>query len=427
MSTPTRWPQSLAAMHIPQFRWLFAGNLALFFVVQGQMVTRIFLAWDLTHQESALALVSLVVAVPMLLASVISGAVVDRIDKRTVIIVGQLVLLLNEVIVLVLLLQNNLQFWHLLGVSFVAGCAFPFISPARMAITYNVVGTSYFGNAMALTNGVINLSRVGGPAVVGVVLDLYDAKAAYILGVALHIVALICVWPIQRIAPATSSGKALFADVAAGFSYVWDHKSILICICFGLLPMVLALPVQNLFVVFADEVWHVGERGFGLMVAASGVGGVLGSIWVAGRGDTPNRLKVMVASVLVFCVLLAGFSLSPNFWFALIALVIAHIFVNAAQTLNNTVTLLLADSHMHGRVSGLMGMSFGVTPLGVIPLAYAAEIFGVANAVVAACVVLMVLVLGFYFFSATLRNMDQHVLQRRRAERAADAIEPANL
>ncbi len=400
----------MAAMQIPQFRWLFAGNLAFFFVVQGQMVTRIFLAWDLTHRESSLALISLMVAVPMLLASVVSGAVVDRFDRRLLIGVGQIVLLLNEVFILVLLLLDALEFWHLLCVSFVAGCTFPFIMPARMAITFDIVGARYFSNAMALANGVINLSRVGGPAVMGIVLDVFDARAAYTLGVALYVVALLCMFAIHPRQPGQSSDKPLFADVAEGFSYVFNHKAIFICISFGLLPMVLAMPVQNLFVVFSDEVWQVGERGFGMMIAASGVGGVIGSIWVAGRGDRPNKLKVMVASVLIFCIMLILFSLSPIFSLALIALVIANVFVSAAQIINNTVTLLLADANMKGRVSGLMGMSFGVTPLGVIPLAFAAEQVGVALAVAIACVILMILVTGFYFFSATLRNMDRYVL-----------------
>lgn len=414
----------MAAMRLPQFRWLFAGNLAFFFVVQGQMVTRIFLAWDLTHKESSLALVSLAVAVPMLLASVISGAVVDRFDRRRLIVLGQILLLLNEVFILVLLLLDALQFWHLLCVSFVAGCAFPFIMPARMAITFDIVGAKFFGNAMALSNGVINLSRVGGPAVMGIMLDLFGASAAYMLGVALHILALLCMFAIQPGQARPSTDKALLADVAEGFSYVYKHKAILICVCFGLLPMVLAMPVQNLYVVFSDEVWQVGERGFGLMVAASGVGGVIGSMWVAGRGDRPNSLRVMVASVLVFCVMLILFSLSPIFLLALIALVIANIFVSAAQTINNTVTLLLADASMKGRVSGLMGMSFGLTPLGVIPLAYGAELFGVAAAVATACVILMILVTVFYFSSATLRNMDRYVLQHLDEEAAPAKVSP---
>lgn len=418
MSSTSRWPQSMASMAIPQFRWLFAGNLTLFFVVMGQMVTRTFLAWDLTHSEAALAHVSIAVAVPMLFASVVSGAVVDRFNKRTVILVGQSILLSLEMIVLVLLIFDALQFWHLLCVAFVIGCTFPFISPARMAITFDVVGARSFSNAMALTSGVINLSRVGGPAVIGLVLDIFDVRVAYGLAVVLHLVALMCVLPIRAKAPQSSAGRALFSEVAAGFGYVWTNRAIFICVCFGLLPMLLAMPVQNLFVVFSDQVWQAGERGFGLMIAASGVGGLIGSVWVAGRGDRPNRLKVMVASVLVFSLMMILFSLSPVFSLALVALIFANIFVSAAQTINNTVALLLSESEMKGRVSSLMNMSFGLTPLGVLPLAYAAEAVGVSYAVVIACLVLIILVVGFYLMSSTLRNMDQHVLESRKVTRA---------
>lgn len=418
-----RWPTALASLQLRKFRWLFAGNITFFFVVQGQIVTRSFLAWDLTHQETALAMISLAVAVPMLLASLVSGAVADRLDRRRVILIGQVVLLGNEIFVLGLLSVGALQYWHLLCVSFVSGCAFPFIMPARMVIIFDIVGSQYFGNAMALANGVVNLSRVAGPAMMGIVLDIFDARAAYVIAVVLYIVSIFCMLFIKVEQPPRHSDKPLFTDMVEGFRYVLSHKAVLVCIAFGLLPMMLAMPVQNLFIVFANEVWQVGERGFGIMIAASGVGGVLGSLWVAGRGERTNRLNVMVGSTTVFGLFLLLFSQSPNFSLAITALVLANIFASASQTLNHTVSLLLADSRMKGRVSGLMGISFGLTPLGVLPIAFASEKWGVEMAVGGACIVLVLMVLVFYLLNSTLRNLDTHVLARSREGR----IEPVGL
>ena len=389
---------------------LFLGNVALFFVVQGQIITRIFLAWELTGKESSLAMTSLAVAIPLVLASTISGAIADRVDRRLLIIAGQFVLLVNEFLILALLWLDALQFWHLLFASFVAGCSFPFIMPARVAIIFDIVGREYFSNAMALANGVINLSRVAGPAVFGVVLDIFNATTAYGLAVAMYIVSLICIFAVHPNQPRHPPEKPLFQDVVEGFRYAYHHKAMMVCILFGLLPLSLSMPVQNMLVVFSDQVWHVGERGFGILVAASGFGGLLGSMWVAGRGNRTNRVGVMTGSALAFAVLLLVFSLSPVFSFAIFALVLANIFVSASQTLNNTVTMLLADEKVRGRVSGLMGVSFGLTPLGVLPLAFAAESFGVAYAVAGACVLLFVLVAAFYLLSPVLRNMDSFVL-----------------
>jgi len=404
-----RWPESMLALRIQQFRLLFAGNIAFFFVVQGQLVTRVFLAWELTHQETALASISVVVAIPMLLCSAVSGAVTDRFNRQKLIIIGQTVLLANESAVLVLLIMDALEFWHLLCFSFVAGCTFPFISPARMAIMFDIVGTKYFSNAMALSIGVVNLSRVAGPAVMGVVLDIFDVETAYMLAVGLHIVAILCMFTIRTSQPRPRSDKPLFVDIVEGFHYVFHHKSILICMIFGMLMMILAMPVRNMFVVFADEVWMVGERGFGIMIAASGVGGLIGSVWMARRSNSSSRVKMMVGSTLAFGVLLFLFSLSPVFSLAVGMLILANIFASASQTLNHTIALLLADENLKGRVSGFLSMSFGFMPLGVLPLAFAAEKVGIAFALAGSSVVLIIVAAGFYLLSPILRNLDQAV------------------
>ena len=424
-SNASGWPAALVSLSIPQFRWLFAGNIAFFFVVQGQIVTRVFLAWHLTGQETALATISLAVAVPMLLASTISGAVADRVNRRLLVLIGQFILLLNEAVVLSLLMLDALQFWHLIAVSFITGCAFPFIMPARMVIIFDIVGPKYFSNAMALASGVINLSRVAGPAFMGLVLDVFDAKVAYLVAVILHGVALLCLLGIKVTPVKRTEKKALFAETVEGLRYVMGSKPILVCLVFGLLSMVLSQPIQSLFVVFSDEVWHVGERGFGMMIAASGAGGLIGSMWVAWRGERANRVRAMIVSTGIFAVLLCGFSLAPGFLLALVALTLANVCASVSQTLNSTIMLLLADENMRGRVSGLMGMSFGLTPLGVIPIAFAAEIFGVDRAVAGASVVLLILTGFFYLRSQTLRLMDkraQEILTVNRAQQNAGAL-----
>ena len=103
--------------------------------MQGQMLTRTILAWDLTGQATSLAYVNLVVAIPMVFVSLIGGAITDRVERRQLVIIGQCLIMLNDIIILVLLLSDQLQFWHMLCTAFIAGCAFPFIMPARMAVS----------------------------------------------------------------------------------------------------------------------------------------------------------------------------------------------------------------------------------------------------------------------------------------------------
>jgi predicted MFS family arabinose efflux permease len=138
--------------------------------------------------------------------------------------------------------------------------------------------------------------------------------------------------------------------------------------------MFLAMPFQNLLVVFADEIWQVGEQGLGTLMAVSGLGGVMGSIWVARRGEQTDRVKLMAMSTLLFGVLLMVFAMTKQFYLALLPLFLANACASASQTLNNTASQLLVDDNQRGRMSAFMMMTFGLTPLGVLPLAYLAQI-----------------------------------------------------
>lgn len=396
---------------IPQFRWLFFGNLFFFFAMQGQMLTRSLLAWELTGQATALALVNLVVAVPMLFASVLGGAITDRVERRRLVVIGQCLMTANETFILVLLLTGQLQFWHMLCTSFVAGCALPFIMPARMAITMKVVGPRRLQSAMGFQSGAMNLNRVLGPAVMGLIIAQFDYQAAYELSICLYLAAIACMFGVDR-SHSDESGaarKPLLADIGQGFSYIRDNRSVLICLLFGLLPMFVAMPVQNLLVVLAEQNWGADEGGVGILMAAGGAGGVLGAVWIVRRGDNIKRLNLMLGSTLAFALLLGVFTQTPNFYWALLPLLAANLFANAAQTVNNASIQLLVEDRMRGRMSSFMMLSFGLTPLGVFPMALAADRVGAASAVLGASLLLIVLVLVFYATSKTLRNMDSAV------------------
>lgn len=409
-SEKSQWPQSLASLNVRQFRWLLISNTLFFLVMQGQFLTRTYLAWELTHEKMAIANVNLAVAIPMLFAAIVGGAISDRVERRRLIIGGQVILLLNECYVLSLIFNDNLTYESLLIASFITGCILPFLMPARTAIIYNIIGPAGLGNATALSSGTMNLSRVLGPATVGFILEFYGPKGAYMFSVILYIFAILCMKNVERFHPSVASRKkSLLSDIAQGFGYAINHRQVLICLLFGLVPMFLVQPFQNLLVLFADEVWHVGERGLGLMLASAGLGGVFGTVYIARRGENPKRVRLMILTAFCFAGFLMVFSLSSNFYWALLFLGLANMCAQACSTLNNTSIQLLVDDSVRGRMSSIMMMSFGLTPLGVLPLVYLAELAGAPMAIVTACCLLVAAVILFYAFSPTLRSMDRYV------------------
>ena len=411
MKAAGRKPSGFDVLSIPQFRWLFVGNVAFFFAMQGQMLTRTILAWDLTGLAQSLAYINLVVALPMIFASMIGGAVTDRVERRQLIIVGQCLITCNEIFILTMLLLGQLEFWHLLCTAFVAGCAFPFIMPARMAITVNVVGPDRIQSAMAVSGGAMNLSRVVGPAMMGVIISEFSVIAAYVVSTILYASAVFCMFFVKRNKAVQPDGgkKPLLADIIYGFQYVSLNKPVLVSLMFGLVPMFLAMPFQNLLVMLVEQTWQVGESGLGILMGAGGVGGVLGSIWIARRGDRSERLRLMVVTVIGFALFLAVFTQTSVFYLALLPLVLANLCASAFQTVNNATIQILVDDSVRGRMSSFMMMSFGLTPLGVFPMAVAADHIGAANAILGACVALMIITVAFVGLSRTLRTIDSTV------------------
>jgi MFS family permease len=379
--------------------------------MQGQMLTRSLLAWELTGEATALAYINLVIAIPLVIASLFGGAITDRVERRGLIIFGQSLIVANELFILALLLMGRLEFWHMLCTAFIAGCAFPFIMPARMAITMKVVGPLRLQRAMAYQAGSMNLNRILGPAAMGVIIAQYDFVAAYLLSITLYLCAIAFMLGIEKnySNEKITEKKPLLADIGYGFKYILEHRPVLICLLFGLVPMFLVMPFQNILVVLAEEAWQAEETGMGILMATMGLGGMLGAVWIAQREDHAGRLNLMIGSTFAFGVFLAVFTQTGNFYVALLPLLIANICASASQTVNNTAIQLLVDDSVRGRMSSFMMLSFGLTPIGVFPLAIAADNFGAANSILAATILLMVTVIVFYLASKTLRNLDHSI------------------
>ncbi|MCC6381969.1 MAG: MFS transporter [Dehalococcoidia bacterium] len=402
------WRAAFASLEHRQFRWMYASNLAFFFAMNGQFVVRSYLAFKLTDNAFSLGLVNLAVAVPLLLISPFGGVVSDRVEKRRLIMAGQALVVVNELAVLVLLVTDLLRFWHLLAAVFVMGCLFPFMMPARSSIVSNIVGRQGLANAMALQFGGINAARVVGPVTAGLMIAVVGLRWMYAIAVVLYGVALLAMSRIDRAPPADGAGdRTVWGELGEGVSYVWNDRPVRALMSLALVPILLAMPFQALLVVFAEDVWKVGGGGLGVLQAAAGVGGILGSVFVAWRGDSPRKLRMMVVSLLAFAGTLMLFAISPWFLLALPLVLASDVFASVFNTVNNTAIQVIIPDHVRGRVMSLMMMTFGLTPLGLLPVSALAEAMGAPFAVAVSAGLTAVATLAFLFWSRSLREVDQ--------------------
>jgi MFS transporter, DHA1 family, staphyloferrin A biosynthesis exporter len=394
----------------PQFRWLFGSNMAFFFAMGSQGVVRAWLAFKLTDSELALGAVMVAIAIPMFFIAPVGGVISDRMDRRNLIIMGQSLVLLSELSIALLIIFDKLQFWHLLLGAVLMGCVFPFIMPARTAIVVNIVGKFGLGRAIGINMAGMNTTRIIGPATAGFLIDIIGVANTYLIGVMLFGTGIACMFRVDNAPPPENARQSTVGQsIIDGFVYVGENRLVLILLLFGLIPMFLAMPFQNLLVVFAEKVWDVGSRGLGLLGALGGAGGVVGSIWVASIGNTKRRLGWMMTSMTLFGLFLLCFANSSFFLLALPFVFLASIFASIFTTLNNTAIQLVIPDHVRGRISSFLMMSFSLPMLGTFPVAALAEVYGAPVAVGSAAVLAMGIAFLFYMFSASLRKMNTSV------------------
>jgi MFS family permease len=411
-SRPPRkgWQAALESLSAPQFRRIFISNITFFLAMGGQGIVRPWLAFQLTDSAFALGVVSAAVAIPMLFLAPFGGVLADRFERRRLIMSAQALAISSEVITLALLLTDQLQFWHLVTTAGMMGCAFPLIMPARQAIVVNIVGKRGLGAAVALNMAGVNVTRVLGPAISGFMIPLIDVEGVYMMNLSLYTLALLAMTRVKRVPPpADARAQSIAKNLTEGFRYVWSNRLILILLAYGLVPMFLAMPIQGLLVIFAEDVWAVGSSGLGLLNAAAGIGAVIGSFYVASRGGETERVRLMMLSVIAFGLLLAAFAASPWFLPALGMILAANIFGSIFGTLNNTAIQLLIPDSVRGRISSFLMMSFSLPLLGTLPVAAAAEWLGAPIAVGLASILAVLASLVFYFGSRNLRELDERI------------------
>jgi MFS family permease len=406
------WRRATESLAAPEFRRIFTSNIFFFMAMSGQGLVRPWLAFELTDSPLALGMVSAAVATPMLILAPFGGVLADRMERRGLILWAQTLAIISELVTLVLLLSGRLEFWHLVVTAAMMGCAFPLIMPARQAIVVNIVGKRGLGSAVALNMSGVNVTRVLGPAIAGFLIPVIEVKGVYIMNLCLYSLALLVMTRVRRVPPPEDAkASSVSKNLADGFRYVWSNRLVLILLVYGLVPLFLAMPFQTLLVVFAQDVWHVGSSGLGILNAAAGIGAVAGSAYIAGRNPNAGRLRLMMLSAVAFGALLAAFSASPWFLPALALVFVANIFGSMFGTLNNTAIQLLIPDSVRGRISSFLMMSFSLPLLGTLPVTAVATWLGAPIAVGISSTLAVVAALVFYLVSRNLRELDSRVEQ----------------
>lgn len=378
--------KTFQSLTVRNYRLFATGQLVklvgvwMLFVAQDWLVLRL-------SDDSATA-VGITVALqftPILLLTLLGGALADRYDKRKLLILANIAWTVVSMVLAVLVVTGAVQLWQVFVAAGLLGTAHAIENPVRQSFISELVGNTLLPNALALNSATFNTARIAGPAMAGGAIALFGLGPAFLIA-ALAAVAPLLTLPRMRTTelyrePAPAGARLERTRISDGLRYVWRRPDLV-------LPMALVMVVggagfnfQVTLPVLSKVVYGTGPAAFGLLAAALAAGSLVGALGGSWRRERPSAYMV-IGSALGFGAfsILVGFS-SP-YWLVLTLLLPTGFFaIFFAQAANQRVQMG-TDPAVRGRVMALYVLVFlGTTPLGALVVGWWAERYGAESAI----------------------------------------------
>ncbi len=327
------------------------------------------------NSATALGIVTGLQFLPMMLLAPWAGSVIDRVPKRTLLMVSQAVLGLAALMGAVLVLTGTAQLWHFYLIAFATGVATAFDNPARQSFVSEMVPMNRLANAVALNSASFNLGRLAGPGVAGVVIAAFGSGVALLLN-ATSFVAVIFALTLMRTSELTPAPRPTGrGGVRAGLRYVRGRPDLVLVMLLVFVLGTFGLNFQITIALMATEVFDKGAQGYGLLGTILAVGSLSAAL-IAARRNQP-RLRVLFASLTGFTVASAAAALAPTYWTFGIALAACGATALTATTTANAMVQMRSDPSMRGRVMALyMALFVGGKPIGAPILGVIGDVLG---------------------------------------------------
>jgi MFS family permease len=365
---------AFASLRNRNFRLYAIGSLIATTALQMRQLAQNYLVYQLTDEATAIGYVSLALGVAVLFCSLAGGVAADRLPKRNLLIAGRLSIGCFALFIGVMVTTGHIAVWHIVVTSLAVGIVAGFTMPAQQSYVPDLVGDRNLMNALALSSGIMNVTRIGGPALAGVLIAAFGVGPVFYInffGYGIFAVILLFIPIMGKAVASAQTTTSPMKDAVGGFRYLRGDRTLLSLLIAGLLPVILAMPYVNFLPVFQEEVFQVGEAELGLMMAMVGGGAVFGALLVASLTDYKYKGRVLIISGLGFGAALAFFGLvagPDTFVLSLVILVFTGAFGTAFMALNQAMMLTITPPEMRGRVAGLFMMTFGLQPLGAMPI-----------------------------------------------------------
>ncbi len=342
--------------------------------------------YSLTHSKFMLGVTLFATMFPSFMLSFLGGVVSDRYNRYKVLLVTQVVSMVQAILLTLLIFSKHYTVWQIIVLSALLGVVNAFDVPARQSLVYEMVEDKKdLPNALALNSSMVNLSRIIGPGIAGLIIEKWGDTFCFGLN-ALSFVAVIISLLLMRLPEYVSKAhtKNIFGELKEGLVYIKKTPSIAFVL--GMLAMIslFVLPYTTLIPVYAKDIFHGTASTFGVIDSFIGLGAFTGAIFLASLKPGSNLRKILAINTLVFGAGLILFSHAPYYVMALAFAIVSAFGMMSQITISNTLIQTTVDPAMRGRVISFYAMAFfGMQPLGGLLIGFISQKIGVKDTVMA--------------------------------------------
>lgn len=379
----------------PDFRRLFLGQMVSFLGTQLVQVAVAVQVYRLTHSSLAVGLVSLAQLGPLVVGTIVGGAVADAVDRRQLLRIMQVWLALTSVGLAFNAMRDRPALWPLYVLSSAAAGLSGFDRPARSAAIPNIVRRDLLPAAYALWQVLLQVGGVAGPAIAGLLLARTSAATVYWVDVVTYAAAFIAVTRMRPLPPEGGGVKAGAGSILEGFRYVKANRTLQGTFVIDLNAMIFGLP-RALFPALGFTFFGGGAATVGLLYAAPGAGALVAAVFTGWISGVRRQGLAVLVSVVVWGLAIAVFGLIPWLPLALVLLALAGAADVVSAVFRNTILQLTVPDAIRGRLSAMHiavvtgGPRIGDLEAGVVAAATSNQVSVVSGGIVCALGVLAV-------------------------------------
>lgn len=366
-----------------------------------------YLVYELTQSPAYLGYVSFAGGLPSWIFTLYAGAIADRIPRRTLLIITQIVMMILAFILAALTFTHLVQPWHIIVLAFMLGVANAFDAPARQAFVVELVDREVLTNAIAVNSTMFTSAIVVGPAIGGLAYAAFGPEWCFVLN-GISFIAVIIALLLMKLKPVVRQPRkaTAWSDVKEGLKYAWQDDRLRMLIGNIGITTLFGLSMVTLLPLWSTDILGGDAKTNGFLLSARGIGSLAGALMIASmsRRQFRGKMWTIASFVLPLCMFLfAGVRSIP-----LAMLIMAAngwAFISLNNTTNAMVQTQIADE-LRGRVMGIYTLIFfGSMPIGSLIAGNLAEAIGAPTTLVINAAILLLFAAFIYWRKPEMRHI----------------------